>query len=509
MRVVDKAPATKREQRAAVIWPRAMEILAGLGVADDIARAANALHAAEVYAEGRRLGALDVGHVQSAYPHPLIIEQHDTERLLAAHLARLAVCVEWGTEATDVRVYDDRAEVVLRRAGGVTETATSAWVVGCEGTRSLVRERLGIPFEGARRANLQVVQVNATPTWRYAHDPNRGYFFLTAHVSVGVYPIPGGGYRFFCFTTDPDPGRKTAPTLAEMRALIAATARTPELELALTAPIWLNRARFQDRVAATLRRGRALLVGDAAHAWAPIGGHGMNAGIRGANNLAWKLAAVHRGEAHAGLLDTYSIEQRATARAVMREMRLNVLELPLPPLGLRAVRALLPFGLASQAVRRRVEFVLSDLGMHHRNSRLSWHRAARWGIHAGDRAPDVVVVAGGEWSNLHQLCSIGHWTLVFGAGRGEGEVARRARAIVASFRAPIRVATMTPANADAERALGGGDVLMLVRPDGHIGLLARRDDTRALGDYLDTFLTRAATPLAGAVAQEEHALAGR
>ena len=63
--------------------------------------------------------------------------------------------------------------------------------------------------------------------------------------------------------------------------------------------------------------------GDAAHVWAPVGGHGMNAGMRGAHNLAWKLAAVVRGEAPAALLDTYSDEQRAAIEQMAGQIAIN------------------------------------------------------------------------------------------------------------------------------------------------------------------------------------------
>ena len=499
VRIIDKASETKRQPRAAVIWPRAAEALDDLGVGD-FEKSANDLHSVEVYARGHRLGELDVGHVPSAHPYPLVIEQHQIERLLAGNLTRLGVHVEWRTEANDVRLFEDRAEVTLRRTNGTEEIATSAWVVGCEGTRSLVRERLGIPFEGERRKNLQVVQVNAVPTWRYAAPPTCGFFFLVPHVALGAFPIPGGGYRFFAFTTDPDPSRREAPTLEEMRELIAAAAHAPELELELTRPTWITRARFQDRVATTLRRGRALLAGDAAHAWAPVGGHGMNAGIRGAHNLAWKLAAVHCGEAHADLLDTYSDEQRATARAVIREMRFNVLELPLPPLGLLAVQRLMPLVLTSEIVQRRIEFALSDLGMHHRESVLSSSCGGGSRLRAGDRVPDVAVEVNGMRTQLHRLLSMDRWTLLLQTDRDDGGAARRLHGAIAPFKVQIRVASVTPAGKDAERALGwdGQDShMLLVRPDGHVGLLARADDVCSLNDYLDAFLVRTPTTTGG------------
>jgi flavin-dependent dehydrogenase len=368
---------------------------------------------------------------------------------------------------------------------------TSAWLIGCEGARSLVRQRLGIPFEGNRRANLQVVQINAIPTWHYSDAPTHGYFFLAPNASLGCFSKPGGGYRFFCFVTDPDPARTTPPTLDEMRDVIATVAHAPELKLAPTEPRWTNRARFQDRVAATLRQGRAFLVGDAAHVWAPIGGHGMNAGIRGAHNLAWKLAAVQRGEAKPLLLDTYSAEQRAAAQAVMDEMRFNVLERPNGPLLVPLLRALMPLGLASKTVRRQIEWTLSDLTMHHRHSTLSWHNGRKHGVRAGDRVPDVAVRVNQCPVSLHRLLSMQRWTLLINTADGDSTALEQIRVVTGGYRTPIQVVGVQPLDRAAQQALGHDDGMVLVRPDRHIGLLTHRNDSATLQRYLDTFLVRA------------------
>src|SRR5918998_1940499 len=484
VRLIDKAAETKREARAGVIWPRAREVLADFGVEDTFEQAANELRSVAVYAEGDRLGELELGRLATAYPFPLVIEQDATERLITEHLEELGVRVEWRTEVTDVRSFDDQAEATLRRADGSEERAVGGWVVGCEGSRSVVREGLDIPFEGERRENLQVVQIDAEPHWRYPGSPERGYFFLAADASLGCFPVPEGGWRFFALTTDPNPTQKEPPTLEEMRELIASVARAPELEL--SEPRWFNRARFQDRIAGTLRRGRALLAGDAAHVWAPIGGHGMNVGLQDAHNLAWKLAAVHRGEAKEGLLDTYSDEQREMAWAVIREMKLNVLERPTPPALVPMLKALMPLGLALDAVQGRIEFALSDLGMHRRKSELSQQGPSTWRPRAGDRTPNVAVVAAGRRTDLHRLLSYEHWTLL--KRPGDSKAARRAREAVALLKAPVRTASVGPADANARRALGRREgLLMLVRPDGYVGLTASMEDTDALDGYLDTF----------------------
>ncbi|MER5312827.1 FAD-dependent monooxygenase [Streptomyces sp. NPDC002773] len=493
VRIVDKAPATKHEARALVLWARAREALDALGVGETLRRHGVELEAVTVHARGRTLGELTTGSGRSAHARPLNIEQHDIERLLCEELARLGTRVEWNTELTDVKVHEDRAEFTLRHGDGAVESAAAPWIVGCEGTASVVRDRLGIAFEGRRRTGLQVVQGNAHPTWTLGEEPGRGHIFLAPYRSLLAFPLPGGGFRFFCFRDDPDPTLTAAPTLGELRDLVADTARLPGLRLDATDPPWLNRARFSDRVAARLRCGRGLLAGDAAHAWAPVGGHGMNVGVLGAHNLAWKLAAVHHGQAGEELLDTYSDEQRLLAVRYIREMRFNFMEVPLPPLGYRAFTATVPVALARRGFQRRLDLRLSDLGRSHAGGALSWHRPDRRfrpGPRAGDRMPDVMVTtspgdpARPAATRLHTLLGYERWTLVLHAARAPADVLDSLRAECALFPAPVRILPVTPWDAAEAGRLGHPGDLRLVRPDGYVGLVAPLARTALLRDYL-------------------------
>ncbi len=496
VRIVDRAPETKREARALVLWARAREALDALGVGAALDAHGVELGAVTVHARGRPLGELTTGWARSAFARPLNIEQHVIERLLAEELAGLGTRVEWNAEVTDVKAHDDRAEFTLRHGDGRVESDAAAWIVGCEGTRSVVRDRLGIAFEGRRRTGLQVVQGNAVPSWPLAEEPGRGHIFLAPHRALLVFPLPDGGYRFFCFRDDPDPALGAPPTLDELRDLVAETARMPGLRLAPAPSRWLNRARFSDRVAARLRSGRGLLAGDAAHAWAPVGGHGMNVGVLGAHNLAWKLAAVHRGEAGDALLDTYDAEQRLLALRYIREMRFNFMELPLPPLGHRAFTATVPAALARPGFQRRLDLRLSDLRRHHRASPLSVDvpgpgRAG--GVRAGDRMPDASVVpaepgpgAGrpGEAVRLHRLLAYGTWSLVLWEARADAVTLGALRAARAAVPVPVRLLPVTPADRRAAAALGDPAELRLVRPDGYVGLVAPLGRVDRLRAYL-------------------------
>ncbi|GHC55294.1 FAD-dependent monooxygenase [Streptomyces cinnamoneus] len=484
--VVEKAGRGKREARAGIIWQRALEVLGDLGCVEDVVREGLLLRHVEMYAGGRQAGGMTFACGATAHPHPLSIEQDAVERLLGERLAAVGGEVEWSTEAVAVRTGQDGAEVDVRGPDGRLRTVRCAWVVGCEGAHSVVRKGLGIPFEGARRPNLQCVQLNAVPTWKYPYADDRTRFFLERGASLGVSPRPGGGNRFFCFLTDPDPSVERPPGLDEMRTLIARTAHDPGVRLAPTEPPWANRARFHDRVAGSLREGRALLAGDSAHLWAPIGGHGLNTGLRGAHNLAWKLAAALHGWAADpyALLDTYATEQRLTAQKVMRAMRHNILELPPGRLALLGIRLAGPYLTRSQWFGDRIRAMLSDLSMHHRESALSEGRA-------GDRLPDVTVTVDGRRCRLHELLSYGRWTLLVapGAARRGVDVARL-HAVTGAYAMPVELfrPRLDPGGPAGEAPRLPGTALVLVRPDRHIGLAC--DSVTELETYIRRWFVR-------------------
>lgn len=360
VRVVDKAALGPGRPKAAVLWPRAQVIMEELGALPAFEATGVPIRRTTVWAGRRRLGSLTFGRTGAHGRTPLAIEQHDTERLLRAHFAALGGVVEQGTEATGLRVGDDEVRVDLRGPAGA-ECVRPRWLVGCDGAHSFVRGAAGIRFPGGPRRNLQVLQIDAVPRWKRPLDSDGGAVVLAPGVSISLYPMPGGHHRIFAFAVDPAPRRDEPPTVADMRALIAASADAPELTLTAAGPGWLNRARFQDRRAEVFRKGRVLLCGDAAHVWAPVGGHGMNVGLYGADNLARSLAAVLRGGADERRLDAYAAQQRRLATLVARATRFDLLEQPPSPRRLALLRAVLPAALAWPGFSAGVDAALGDL----------------------------------------------------------------------------------------------------------------------------------------------------
>lgn len=508
VRIVDLATSMNHEPRADVLFQRAGEALGAIGAGELIRTNAYEMREATFVSNGKPVGVCRVGRrLLSRYRSPMTIEQHEIERLLGSHLATLGVAVQWRTVVTSVESHADRVEVTLRRPDGAAETATVPWVVACDGQRSAIRGQLGIPFEGDPRRNMQVLQGNFVPTWPLRNSPGHGYFFLAPYRTIVAFPTPntrgGGGYRIFCVRDDPDPAADGTPTLEEVRDLVAEASHISDLKLSLTDPVWISRARFADRVARTLRSGRILLVGDSAHSWAPIGGHGMNVGILGAHNLAWKLACVHLGSAPETLLDSYDVEQRRLAHQVIRDMRHNMLEMLLPPLANRLRGVALRLCLPLPVVQWWSEWMMSDFGRNHRHSALSWHRSGRGRLRAGDRLPDVPVVSAVNGDagpvRLHDLLGYDRWTVLVPAdsrGNGDPRTVSAVREACARSAAPMRVVPIHAADRGSAKALRRGRDLIVVRPDGYVGLIAGRNRTDVLGTYVDTFLrvTRSSVP---------------
>ncbi len=494
--VVDAAPEPIAEPRAAVVWPREAELLAAVGLGPALRAASTPLETTGLFMGRRRLGALRFGANDSAFPCPLLIEQHVLQHLMLAEIERRGGRVLWRTALVDFEPRQDRVQATLTAQDGSTIAASAAWLVGCDGARSQVRKRLGVAFDGSPARNLEVVQVKARLDWPY--EPREGALFLAANHALGSFPMPGGQRRFYCFKTIDEPQRSSAPSLPEMEALIGRM--MGGAPVALRDADWLSRARFQRRIAAHMRVGRVLLAGDAAHVWPAVGGHGMAMAVQDACNLAWRLAAVVGQRGPETLLDVYGREQRAQATALIARMELDLLERPLPGALAAGLGLILPGLLKLEGAQSAVELMLSDLTLHRRASPMSVSAGGGGRPRPGDRVPNVNVLSAGATRRLHELLTVDAWTLLVPMQADLATldpVLRRA--------GQLRIARIEPADAAARAALGAMRRLLLVRPDGVIGLNARTGDAGALGGYISAWLGPCG-PIPRAKAQEPMAL---
>jgi len=211
------------------------------------------------------------------------------------------------------------------------------------------------------------------------------------------------------------------------------------------------------------------LAGDAAHIHSPAGGQGMNTGIQDAHNLGWKLAATVDG-ADPSLLDTYDTERRPVAVGV-----------------LALSNARLAQTLQQNGIPTRRDADTTQLGVNYRGSALARddrdHTAA---LRAGDRAPDATGLATVDGEHrLFDLTSGGRFTLLrFGPGSATDAVPAVVRTLDVVER-PTGPGEIVDTHGHLARAYAAAEYsLVLIRPDGYVGLISDAGDVSAVSDYL-------------------------
>jgi len=256
----------------------------------------------------------------------LITEMQELETVLTNRATALGVQIKY---AQGVTGFNQTGSGVTVTAEG--ESFTTKWLVGCDGSRSVVRKLGGFTFEGTEPeftgysarvdiANPETLKPgrNLTPTGMYLQS-QPGY--------VLIQDFDGGAFH-----------QSHEPLTREhVQAVLRRIAGTDVTITALhAATTWTDRA----RQATAYRNGRVLLAGDAAHIHSPLGGQGLNLGLGDAMNLGWKLAATIHNKAHQGLLETYFTERHPIGAQVLDWSRAQVAIMRPEPNG-RALNAIM------------------------------------------------------------------------------------------------------------------------------------------------------------------------
>jgi 3-(3-hydroxy-phenyl)propionate hydroxylase len=391
VRLIERKAAPDPHPNAAIVHVRTLEILNFMGAVDGFLKEGYPLPGVQSRAFRKRIGFIKVDDADSPFPAARTLGQWITERLLTEHFARLGGKIERQVEAIGIEQDERVARVKLRYLGegNREDVAVAEWVIGCEGSKSVARETMQIPFEGDRYVGKEFLQVDAKIRWN--HPQGYAYQFVGRDHVVFCFPYDGvGTYRIISGRNDSNPDNHEPPTLEEMQELLRELAE-PSLEL--YEPTWFNRFRSGHRMAERFREGRVFLAGDAAHVHIPIGGQGMNYGMHDAFNLAWKLAAVIKEESPASLLDSYMQERHPVDESLIRGTD-RAFHLMIEHMA-AAGNALRFFGstlFSIPAFQHRVRDILGEVKVGYPRSPLSEDHVGSGGPAAGDRAPDALVV---------------------------------------------------------------------------------------------------------------------
>jgi 2-polyprenyl-6-methoxyphenol hydroxylase-like FAD-dependent oxidoreductase len=492
-RLIDRHAGPAQESRALGVQARTLEIYAHLGIAGRALELGRRTIGATMWARGRRAAHVplgDIGRELSPFPFLLILGQDDNELLLGESLSRLGHSVEWNTELVGLTQHEGKVEAKIRRPDGNVELFTTAWVAGCDGARSSVREWNKIDFEGAPYEHVFFVADTRVVGPMVPDELNVYLWSDGFHL---FFPMRGDDHWRVVGILPPSLSGRTDLTLDDVAPSIREEAGA---DLTFQECRWFSTYRIHHRRAARFRDRRCFLLGDAAHIHSPVGAQGMNTGLQDAYNLAWKLALVVRGGASESLLDTYEAERIPVAQALLSstDKGFSIL-VSGNPLASAFRTHILPRLLARAmhvAKARTIAFrTISQIGIQYRSSRASESLPGlpEAAPRAGDRFPwlRLSLTPGGPAEDFFPRLDDTRFNLVvFGEnGAGVGVPA------VAAPRDLLRT-HVVPNDASNESVLVRAGIprpsFYLLRPDGYIGLCGPRLDAATIERYLSARL---------------------
>ncbi|MFI8965394.1 FAD-dependent monooxygenase [Streptomyces sp. NPDC053493] len=333
--LVERHPGALGHPRARVINPRTVEIFRAAGLEEEIFadRSLTSELSEKLMVRAETLAGPEIFSAPMQDEAPELtsevtpctwcsIDQDRLERLVARRATELGAEVRWSTELAGFEQTDDGVVATLRdTATGEETTVHAQYLIGADGVRSTVRERLGIAVEGPGTLihTVSVVfKADLTAPLR-GRDLGLGYF---DQPDTGTLLMPLDGSRWVFYTPyHPERGERLED-FDEARCIdaIRAAVGVPDLHVeGLEVQVEKTGQKIlgfeiSAGLAERYREGRAFLVGDAAHTMPPTGAFGAATGIQDADNLAWKLAAVLDRTAGPALLDSYEAERRPVAR---------------------------------------------------------------------------------------------------------------------------------------------------------------------------------------------------
>jgi 2-polyprenyl-6-methoxyphenol hydroxylase-like FAD-dependent oxidoreductase len=456
VRIIDKTAGPGTTSRALAVQARTLELYRQLDLTDAVIAGGHRVPAVNLWVRGEpaaRISFESVGADLTPYPFLHIFPQDQHERLLIERLQALGVSVDRQTELVGFAEEKGRITAQLRGPNGQLDCA-AAFIAGCDGARSTVRETIGTGFPGGTyRQIFYVADIDA------AGPAANGELHVDLDEAdfLGVFPLAGQGkVRLIGTVRDERAGRADSLGFDDVSGRAIG-----HLKVQVEKVNWFSTYHVHHRVTGHFRKGRAFLLGDAAHIHSPAGGQGMNTGIGDAINLAWKIAAALAGRAGDNLLDSYEAERIGFARRLVattdRVFTFATAEGRLADLlRTRVAPLLIPRVAAFDAVREYLFRTVSQVMLNYRGGPLSRGAAGR--VHGGDRLPWAPVDGTDNFSPLAGL----EWQVhVYGSPSAD------LRAWCADHDIPLHVFRW---RSEYEAAGLARDALYLLRPDSYVAL---------------------------------------
>ncbi len=473
--LVDRRPDTSNHPRGRLYDICTLELFRQFGVQAEVEETGAGPRWTEYNRWFENLSRPEIAHVHTSSFHsvptaksptmPVMSSQDYVEDILLRRARSFAAAdIRFHTEAGNIVQDADGCRGSIRNLDtGETTEVSAAYIVAADGVNSSIREQIDLPMGGDPiDVYMQDVLFHADLSEWFAG--NEGGVVLVAHAmgGGGFQPIDGK-MRYRAQIADFPRDRKiTDAYCIDWIKSAMGTDKDIDIEVQSVRP-W----RYIAGMARGFRRGRTILVGDAAHAFLPTGGLGSNAGLQGVRNLAWKLAFVLKGVSPEWLLDTY-FEEQGTLAATRIEQSLRISRLTAPLLSAH-------FGGRDTTEQKSALKLWGDydgliLGFEHRSPLcLAEHAPAPHegdpirdfvpAVHSGRRAPHLWLDSAHERSSLDWFNT--DYVVISGGGVDEAPWTEAASKLAGSG-FPIRTERL-PGD---DVAPWSQDEIVLVRPDG-------------------------------------------
>lgn len=348
---VDVAIVERRETqelaglRAGGLHVRTIEVLDQRGIADRFISQGQVLRRAPFAG-----GTVDISDLPTRHSYFLALWQTHIERILADWIGELGVTVYRGIEVTSFTQHDTGVDIEL----SYDRSLRAKYLVGCDGGRSLIRNKAGIEFPGWDPSTSYLIAEVET-----AEEPEWG--IRRNEKGINAVAKLENRNRARVVLNEQQVHQGEEPTLSDVRQGFIALYGT---DYGLRSATFISRFTDTARQAACYRDRRVLLAGDAAHVHSPAGGQGLNIGVQDAVNLGWKLANVVHGISPERLLDTYHTERHPVgARLLRNTMALGAIERSDDRIG--ALRDMMSELMQTDGLRKQYFTMMSGLDVHY------------------------------------------------------------------------------------------------------------------------------------------------
>ncbi|HEX9440332.1 MAG TPA: FAD-dependent monooxygenase, partial [Roseiflexaceae bacterium] len=250
-RIIEKNSGPTTQSRALAIQARSLELFAQLGIAQKAVEQGKRAKAVNYVARGKlaqRISLEGHGEALTAFPYLLILDQSRTEQLLIDFLDQHDHAVEWQTELVAFAENSDGVAATLKRTDGTQEHVQTAWLVGADGAKSVVRQILAIPF-GGKTYKYSLFVLDCVVDLPFKDD--EGYIAFSDTSFAAFFPMTEGRCRVISMLPQ-ELSDKEQITFADVAHDFAARM---QMDVKLSDPKWLSVYHSHHRYVATFRHG--------------------------------------------------------------------------------------------------------------------------------------------------------------------------------------------------------------------------------------------------------------